>query len=542
LWDDAPRWSGWGPADATGRSLPAAAASLLGRLGVEPEARRPPVALDDVRLPELALPDGVRDRLARVAAVHDDRLSRVVHAAGKSYLDLLRLRAGDATRAPDAVVVPADRAAVGEVLGICAGAGVAVVPFGGGTSVVGGVEPLRRDLGAVVALDLGGIAALNGVDERSLVAVLGAGMRGPAVERALSERGFTLGHFPQSWEYATVGGMVATRSAGQASTGYGRIDELVRGVTLVAPRATLELPVRTPNAAGPDLREVVAGSEGTLGLITEAALSVRPRPAVRLYEGWSFASFETGVEAFRALAQEHVAPDVARLSDEAETAVNTAIVGTSVQGCLAIVGWEGGEPDVERRRAATSRVLERSGGGALGRALDLLRERLPPRLELEHERLRRLAREAELAAGGVEGVAVARGGEAGPDVQELVPLDDPHVLPERVLEHDSEATEALLARLVEQAQRSLRIRRNERRRTRTERRGQCPLVAGRDLELRENEALPALRERARRGRQSLALLQDPLERGEPVPRHALGARGRDLLRPCRRGGRLDLRA
>ena len=367
MWDDAPRWSGWGPADATGRSLPAAAASLLGRLGVEPEARRPPVALDDVRLPELALPDRVRDRLARVAAVHDDRLSRVVHAAGKSYLDLLRLRAGDATRAPDAVVVPADRAAVGEVLGICAGAGVAVVPFGGGTSVVGGVEPLRRDLGAVVALDLGGIAALNGVDERSLVAVLGAGMRGPAVERALSERGFTLGHFPQSWEYATVGGMVATRSAGQASTGYGRIDELVRGVTLVAPRATLELPVRTPNAAGPDLREVVAGSEGTLGLITEAALSVRPRPAVRLYEGWSFASFETGVEAFRALAQEHVAPDVARLSDEAETAVNTAIVGTSVQGCLAIVGWEGGEPDVERRRAATSRVLERSGGGALGR-------------------------------------------------------------------------------------------------------------------------------------------------------------------------------
>ena len=125
--------------------------------------------------------------------------------------------------------------------------------------------------------------------------------------------------------------------------------------------------MRTRNAAGPDLREVVAGSEGTLGVVTEAALSVRPRPEVRHYEGWSFASFEAGAEAFRALEQEHVSPDVARLSDEAETAVNAAVAGTSVQGCLAIVGWEGGERDVERRRAASARVLEHSGGGALGR-------------------------------------------------------------------------------------------------------------------------------------------------------------------------------
>jgi alkyldihydroxyacetonephosphate synthase len=367
LWDDAPRWSGWGPADARGRSLPAAVALLLGGLGVDPEARRPPVALDDVRLPQPALPNGARDRLARVAAVHDDRLSRIVHAAGKSYLDLLRLRAGDATGAPDAVVVPADRAAVAEVLGICDGAGMAVVPFGGGTSVVGGVEPLRGDLRAVVALDLGGISALNDVDEHSLVAVLSAGMRGPAVERALGERGFTLGHFPQSWEYATVGGMVATRSAGQASTGYGRIDELVRGVTLVTPGGTLELPVRTRNAAGPDLRDVVAGSEGTLGVITEVALSVRRRPVVRHYEGWSFRSFAEGAEAFRALEQEHAAPDVARLSDEIETAVNLGIAGGGApQGCLAIAGWEGAEHDVERRRADTEAVLQRCGGVPLG--------------------------------------------------------------------------------------------------------------------------------------------------------------------------------
>jgi alkyldihydroxyacetonephosphate synthase len=367
LWDEAPRWSGWGPADAAPRELPPAAGQLLSALGVDPEARRRAVALEDVRLPDPALPEGVRDRLARVAAVYDDRLARVLHAAGKSYLDLVRLRAGDGTPAPDAVVVPGDAAAVGETLRVCAGAGVAVVPFGGGTSVVGGVEPFRGDLGAVVALDLEALSGLSALDERSLVAVLGAGMRGPAVERALNERGYTLGHFPQSWEYASLGGMVVTRSAGQASTGYGRVDELLRGVTLVAPGARLALPVRTPNAAGPDLREVVAGSEGTLGVVTEAALSVRPRPEVSRYEGWSFASFEAGAEAFRALEHEDVSPDVARLSDEAETAVNAAVAGASVQGCLAIVGWEGGEREVERRRAASARVLERSGGGALGR-------------------------------------------------------------------------------------------------------------------------------------------------------------------------------
>ena len=381
MWDDAARWSGWGPADASPRSFPEAGAPLLRGVGVDPERRRPAVDLDDVRLAEPALPEGVRDRLACVAQVRDDRLARVLHAAGKSYLDLVRLRAGGADPAPDAVVVPGDAAAVAEVLRICADAGVAVVPFGGGTSVVGGVEPLRGDFGGVVSLDLGGMAALLDVDERSLVAVLGAGMRGPAVERALGERGLTLGHFPQSWEYASVGGMVATRSAGQASTGYGRMDELVRGVDLVAPGGRLDLAARTRNAAGPELRELVAGSEGVLGVITHATLSVRPRPAVTRFEGWSFPSFRDGVEAFRAMEQEHAAPDLARLSDEAETAVNLAMAGGGraqqalglyfklrrhARGCLAIAGWEGTELDVGRRRAASEAVLRRWDGIPLG--------------------------------------------------------------------------------------------------------------------------------------------------------------------------------
>jgi alkyldihydroxyacetonephosphate synthase len=348
------------------RTLPPAAAPLLRALGVDPEDVRPPVALEDVALPAPRLGPATRDRLARIAPVFDDRPARVLHAAGKSYLDLLRLRAGRADPAPDAVVVPGDAEAVGALLRACVDAGVAVVPFGGGTSVVGGVEPLRGDLDAVVALDLAALSGLGAVDERSLVATLGAGTRGPAAERALGERGLTLGHFPQSWEYASVGGMVATRSAGQASTGYGRIDELVRGATLVAPGGVLALPVEPRNAAGPDLREVVAGSEGVLGVITEAALAVRPRPAVRRYEGFAFPSFAAGVEALRAVEQEHAAPDVARLSDETETAVNAAMAGNQVQGCLAVAGWEGGEQDVPRRRAATEAVLVRCSGTPLG--------------------------------------------------------------------------------------------------------------------------------------------------------------------------------
>jgi alkyldihydroxyacetonephosphate synthase len=366
LWDDAPRWSGWGPPGAAARTLPPTAAPLLRGLGVDPDDVRPPVALEEVALAPPRLDAAVRDRLARVAPVFDDRPARVLHAAGKSYLDLLRLRAGRGDPAPDAVVVPRDAGAVAAVLAACVDTGVAVVPFGGGTSVVGGVEPLAGDLGGVVALDLGGSSGLRAVDERSLVATLGAGTRGPAAERALAERGLTLGHFPQSWEYATVGGMVATRSAGQASTGYGRIDELVRGATLVAPAGVLALPTEPPNAAGPDLRQVVAGSEGVLGVITEATLSVRPRPEVRRYEGFAFPSFAEGVEALRAIEQEHAAPDVARLSDEAETAVNAAIAGSEMQGCLAIAGWEGGEEDVPRRRAATAAVLARHGAGEQG--------------------------------------------------------------------------------------------------------------------------------------------------------------------------------
>ena len=159
---------------------------------------------------------------------------RIRHAAGRGYADLARLRSGRLEAAPDAVVLPADAAQLRAVLEACSAAGVAVVPFGGGTSVVGGVEPLRAGHRALISLDLGRLQEVS-TDPRSLTARLGAGLRGPEAEAALGRAGLTLGHFPQSFEYATIGGFAATRSAGQASSGYGRFDAVVSSVRLVCP-------------------------------------------------------------------------------------------------------------------------------------------------------------------------------------------------------------------------------------------------------------------------------------------------------------------
>src|SRR5918996_5761311 len=325
------RWWGWGE-DGHQVSLPEPAAAILGEvLGADLSARHEHVALEEVRLPDPRLPGGARARLeAAVGAEHvlDDRAARVGHAAGRSYPDLLRLRSGDASRAPDAVVAPGTADEVKAALDACSEARVAVVPFGGGTSVGGGVEPFSDGFDGAVALDLRRLDRVLDVDRASLTATLEAGLLGPQAERGLGEHGVTPGPFPQSFQYSTVGGWVATRSAGQASSGYGRIDELVEGVRLVAPAGEVRRRPVPASAAGPDLRELIVGSEGVLGVICEATLRVRPVPQVRRYEGWSFRSFAEGREAFRVMEQADASPDVIRLSDEEETRLSLALAST----------------------------------------------------------------------------------------------------------------------------------------------------------------------------------------------------------------------
>ncbi|MCP2164277.1 FAD-binding oxidoreductase [Goodfellowiella coeruleoviolacea] len=346
--------------------LPEAIRAALGHLGVRPGARGPAVDLSTVQLPAAVLPEAARSALA--AAVGAEHVStaaedRLAHTRGWSTPDLLRLRRGDVADAPDAVVFPGTHDEVVDVLAVCARHRVAVVPFSGGTSVVGGLTPARAGFSGVVALDVRRLCRLVALDEVSRTATLQAGLRGPVAERLLNERGFTLGHFPQSFQGASIGGFAAARSAGQASAGYGRFDEMVVGLELATPRGTLALGHAPKSAAGPDLRHLVLGSEGALGVITSVRVRVRPVPASRVYEGWRFPSFAAGTTALRALAQDGPLPTVLRLSDELETAVTLA---GGPGGCLVVTGYEGGAAEVAARRAAASAVLAELGGTPLG--------------------------------------------------------------------------------------------------------------------------------------------------------------------------------
>ena len=375
-------WWGWGdPAEA--RPLPAAGWERLRReLGVAAGAPRRPVDLAAVRLPPGSLDGAVRARLEQVvgaAHVTSERLDRVEHARGKSYPDLHRLRAGDASSAPDAVVLPADAEQVAQVLAVCADAGVAVVPFGGGTSVVGGVTPDRGAHHAVVSLDLRRLSGLVSVDTVSRTATLLAGTRGPEAEGLLRPHGLTLGHYPQSHQQATVGGYVATRSAGQASTGYGRVDDLVLGARLETPTGPVVVGGRAPaSAAGPGLLDLVVGSEGALGVVTEATFAVRLVPTAKAYACVAFSSFDEALDAVRASVQDgdrSAVPDVYRLSDPEETRVQLALAGTrggalrrwlagrrATEPCLAVLVWEGARAGAVRRRRRECLRLLRSRG------------------------------------------------------------------------------------------------------------------------------------------------------------------------------------
>ncbi|MFG1699280.1 FAD-binding oxidoreductase [Nonomuraea sp. NPDC049309] len=364
-------WSGWGdPAKA--RELPDQVKKLLGDLLGVRAPGAPAAALDEVRLPPIALTESLLGALAgvvgdeHVLTGHEDR---VRHTRGKSTPDLLRMRAGDGGDAPDAVVLPGSHDEVAALLELCSRERIAVVPFGGGTSVVGGLAPGGRDrFAGVVALDLRRLDRLRSVDAESMLADFEPGVRAPDAERLLAAHGLTLGHFPQSFEYATLGGFAAARSSGQASAGYGRFDDMVAGLTLATPTGTLELGRAPKSAAGPDLRQLVLGSEGAFGVITSLRLRVRRAPAERRYEGWRFPSFAAGSAAARALAQEGPLPAVLRLSDETETMVGLAdpeaIGSGGPGGCLMITGYEGA--DVDPRRTRASAVLARHGGEPLG--------------------------------------------------------------------------------------------------------------------------------------------------------------------------------
>ncbi|WP_018296738.1 FAD-linked oxidase C-terminal domain-containing protein [Corynebacterium lubricantis] len=330
----------------------------------------------DIALSQVRLSDADLGELAKIVGAehvstqHDQRLRR---ARGKSYPDLLDMRSAHID-APDAVVAPATNEELAQLLQHCARERIAVVTFGGGTSVVGGITPKDGGLRAVISVDMARFTELSDVDPISGEATLGAGLTGPHAEMLLAEHGLQLGHFPQSFPYATIGGYAATRSSGQNSAGYGRFDEMVRSLTVVTPAGIIKAGWNAPqSAAGPDLRQLFLGSEGTLGIITSVRVRVHPIPETKRYEAFRFPDFRAGAEAMRAVTQTGTGATVLRLSDEMESAVNlssTSAIGDSAasknKGCLMLTMFEGTEAHTLSRHQETRELLLTLGGESAG--------------------------------------------------------------------------------------------------------------------------------------------------------------------------------
>ena len=367
------KWNAWGDPAAAKPLSDGIRALLKQALGVDAEPGEE-LRADEVRVRPSALSAADRAALSEVVGAPyclTDDVSRLLRAGGKSTLDLLRRKDSGVQDAPDAILLPGDEQQIADILAHCAAQSIAVVPFGGGTSVVGGLDPVRGDFAAVVSLDLRRLDELHALDDVSGEAELGAGVTGPRAEELLAAHGFSLGHFPQSFQFATIGGFAATRSSGQDSAGYGRFDDMVRGVRAVTPAGVLDLGRAPASAAGPDLRQLIVGSEGVFGVITRVRVRVHPVPETTRYEAWSFPDFATGARALQAVVQTGTGPTVIRLSDEAETGVNLAttehIGEQSVTGgCLAVTAFEGTAAHAESRHAETAAVLSAHGGTSLG--------------------------------------------------------------------------------------------------------------------------------------------------------------------------------
>ena len=385
------RWNGWGWA-AHKDGLAAREdvwAWLAAELGMPALLATPARPIEDVSLPPAQLSKSQREGFERIVGaehVRSEPFERAFHALGRSYHDLLRLRAGILACAPELIVYPR---ATPEVLALLAYAtenDIAVVPFGGGTSVVGGVSANSGACKSVVALDLSRMDTLISADTRSRMATAEAGIYGPMLEKALYAKGLTLGHLPQSFEFSTLGGWIAHRGAGQGSNGYGRVEDWLLGVKLATPSGVLETKPFPASSAWPNLTELIIGSEGILGVITEAAFRVRPLPPVSDYRGYLFRSFESGADAIRKAVQQELPMTMLRLSDVEETRYYRAFSAVGKEPrlrdrltsaylnarsfhqtpCALIAGFEGDARSVAYGRERFALIAKASGALSLG--------------------------------------------------------------------------------------------------------------------------------------------------------------------------------
>ena len=305
-------WNGWGKENSELlMELNSGLRNLLQAL-VGPATPLPEATLAEVitTVPPSRAPDH--------PLINSDPEIRVRHARGQSLPDWLAMHSGDVGQFPDAVAVPETSAQVRELLCYARDNNIDVIPYGGGTSVVGHINP-QASSRPVLTIDMGAMNKLLHIDHQSHLATFGAGTAGPEVEAQLQKQGYTLGHFPQSWELSTIGGWVASRSSGQQSLHYGRIEKLFAGGAIETLAGTLEIPTIPSSSAGPDIREMILGSEGRLGIITEVVVRITPLPEQELFQVVFFPSWNVGLQAARELIQQRVAMSMVRLSNPLET-------------------------------------------------------------------------------------------------------------------------------------------------------------------------------------------------------------------------------
>lgn len=388
------KWWGWGAVDVSfsHEGKPELARFIERVLGLD--VRRSgsaPVAFEDLEIPPAVVPASLESRLQEAVGpehVSTDDKDRVIHGRGKSLTDLVRQRRGDLGRLPDVVVRPGGEEEVADVVKAALEADAVVIPFGGGSCISGGLEPEEGESRPVISVDMARLNRVLSIDPASQLARVQTGVFGPDLERQLNAEGWTCGHFPDSFTYSTLGGWIATRSSGMQSDRYGDVAEFTRGLRAVTPMGVLAVRPVPSTSTGPSVREMVLGSEGRLGVITEATIQVRRVPQQRKILGYLFPTWTASLAAMRDIAASEASPSVTRVSDAPETAfsfaareaptpldrVKSKALGAFLERkgwdlssmCLGLIGYEGSPDHVSAHRKLTGRIVKRHGGLCIG--------------------------------------------------------------------------------------------------------------------------------------------------------------------------------
>jgi alkyldihydroxyacetonephosphate synthase len=390
------KWWGWGR-DGVGfhhEDKPGFAPFVLHAVGLDllTAQRSGEPSFADLAVPASKADAGFVDALSGIVGaehVTTDDMARVVHTYGKSLRDLVRIRGNLIQRAPDVVVYPADEAQVQAVVDAAVAADAVIIPFGGGSNIGGSLEPIASEQRVVISLDLGRLREVLDIDPESGLARIQAGAQGPDLEEQLNARGWTIGHFPDSFTHSTLGGWVATRSSGMQSDKYGDIADITRGLRVVRPGGVLVLRPLPSTSSGPSVREMILGSEGRLGVITEVTVQVHRQPAKRDIYAYFFPNWKAGIAAMQAISESDAAPSITRVSDSNETgftlATSKARTGFSKftaetvlpalmrrRGwntddiCISFIGYEGSVEHAKRQRRLVEAIVKRHGGMGVG--------------------------------------------------------------------------------------------------------------------------------------------------------------------------------